>query len=89
MDRTDVRGLVNAMFEEIALVLGGVVSLHPVNNEAIWSLVRGLDRVRQRHLRAVDRSDPDPPFARGDGAEITPHPAVEQFLKNLHADTGT
>jgi len=87
MDKSNVHGLINTMFEEVALVLGGVISLHPMKNEAIWSLVRGFDRIRQRHLRTVDQAESNPPFARDDGTGITPHPAVEQLLLAIREDS--
>jgi len=87
MDRQALRELVTEIFEEEALLLGGIVAVHSVDDEVVWRLVRGLDRLRHRVLQRVDRAEVAPANRprRGNGTE--PHPAIERFIRAIHEDT--
>jgi hypothetical protein len=88
MRTPEVRTLVSELFEEEALVLGGLVATHAVDDELVWSLVRSLDVIRRRTLGRVDEGAspaigedaPKPGVPR-------PHPAIEDFLKRIREDT--
>jgi hypothetical protein len=82
--KAEVRELINDLFEEEALVLGGLVAVHEVNDDLVWRLVRNLDAIRRKTLRRLEDNDPDsggsvPPKR----PNIRPHPAIEQFLLGL------
>jgi hypothetical protein len=86
MDRQTLRELITELFEEEALLLGGIVAVHPVDDEVVWRLARGLDRLRRRVLQRVERADVVPMDRprRGNGTE--PHPAIEELLRAIHED---
>lgn len=78
-----VRELVDAVFEEEALALGGLIVLHDVEDDFIWGLVRSLDAIRLKALRRIEQE-------QGSGGEtgpavgsVRPHPAIETFLADL------
>ncbi len=66
--------LVNRIFEEIGLVLGGLVAIHSIDPEDdfIWRLCKNLDVIRTKILRRVS-PDPKP--------NLKPHPAVEELIR--------
>ena len=50
--KAEAQDLINGLFEEEALVLGGLVALHEVEDDLVWRLVRNLDAIRGRALRS-------------------------------------
>ena len=85
MDIETVRKHLNDLFEELALLLGGIVAVHPVQNETVWAIVRGLDRLRHHAIDKIEAADVKP-FDHVDEIGPEPHPAIEQFLKNLREE---
>lgn len=85
--RAAVRGLVADVFEEIALVLGGLIAVHRVDDELVWRFVRGLDGVRLKAIRGIETRDQE---AMSDSTptepDLRPHPAIEEFLLKLRRD---
>ena len=84
MDKAELRQLVNDLFEEEALVIGGLVAVHRLDDDLVWRLVENLDVIRGRFLRRVDARDAsdsdNDPLTR---ANLKPHPAIEGFLLNI------
>lgn len=82
--KTDVRQIINDLFEEEALVLGGLVAVHVLDDDLVWRLVKNLDVIRGRFLRRIESRD-----ASGEGddsaaqSSLKPHPAIEDFLLNI------
>jgi len=78
--RTEARQLINDLFEEEALVIGGLVAVHRLDDDLVWRLVKNLDVIRGKALRRIE--------AGGDGGNggatarpnLKPHPAIEDFL---------
>jgi hypothetical protein len=83
MDRQAVREIVTEIFEEEALLLGGIVAVCPVEDEVVWRLVRGLDRLRRRVMQRLDDAAHAAPADRSPGAGAEPHPAIERFLREI------
>ena len=84
IEKAEVRQLINDLFEEEALVIGGLVAVHRLDDDLIWRLVKNLDVIRGRFLRRIDAREasengnsPAPP------ANLKPHPAIEDFLLNI------
>jgi len=79
--KTEARQLINDLFEEEALILGGLVAVHRVDDDLVWRLVKNLDVIRGKALRRVEAGDAQVghggPAARPD---LKPHPAIEDFL---------
>lgn len=84
--KTEARALIDDLFEEEALVLGGLVAVHDVDDDLVWRLVKNLDVIRGKVLRRLGDDD------GGDGAtephrraNVNPHPAIEDFLIKLRS----
>jgi DNA-binding GntR family transcriptional regulator len=82
--RTEVRKLLIDLFEEQALVIGGLVAVQRPDDEFVHRLFKSLEVIRGRFLRRLgDR----PPGEGGAAAlrptPVRPHPAIEQFLHSL------
>jgi hypothetical protein len=89
MDRQAVREIVTEIFEEEALLLGGIVAVCPVEDEVVWRLVRGLDRLRRRVMQRIDDASPAAPADRAQAAGAEPHPAIERFLREIREEADT
>ena len=85
LTQSDVRALLQQVFEEEALALGGLVAVYEIKDDVVWKLVRTLAVTRRRVLRRLDasRSEDD---RRTDGPALTPHPAIEEFLIRLREE---
>jgi len=84
ISKAEARRLIADVFEEAALVLGGLLAVHRVDDEFVWRLVKSLDVIRRKAARRIDECD------AGSGAEarrpethLRPHPAIEDFLLKL------
>ncbi len=77
------------LLRESALVVGGLVALHEVEDEFIWQLMRSLHVIGRRSLRRLARRRParraDPQTMQ---VPARPHPAVEEFLNRLRSAAG-
>ena len=82
MTRTEAKQLIDDLFEEEALVLGGLVAVHRLDDEIIWRLVKNLDAIRGKTLRRIEGRGPDDPGSSG-CCDLRPHPAIEDFLIKL------
>ena len=80
--KEEARELLDELFEEETLLIGGMVAVHQVEDDFIWKLMKGLDQIRDRFLRRVeDLSDELLPTRRQ--IKLAPHPAIEHFLLKL------
>ncbi len=84
IDTMLVKEMIRDLFEEEALVIGGLVAVHDVEDDLVWRLIRNLDVIRARVLERLESHAPagrqaDPV---GDPAP-KPHPAVAEFLARL------
>jgi len=74
----EARELIDRVFEEEALALGGMVAVHELEDDLVWRLIRNMGVIRGRVLRELqDR----PAMAANQG--LAPHPAIEGFLTSL------
>ena len=84
MSRAEARGLFAEAFEETALVLGGLVAVHRVDDDFVWRLVKSLDAVCSKVFRRIDERDTAADADAADGeSRLRPHPAIEDFLLKL------
>lgn len=83
-DTVRMRRLVNGLFEEQAMVLGGLVALRRVDDDLVWSVVHGLDGVRRRALRRV--SAPRRGTSCRSERPLEPHPAIQDFLVRIRRE---
>lgn len=83
LSKAEVQDLINDLFEEEALVIGGLVAVHKVDDDVIWRLVKNLDVIRRKMLRRLDDETPDEVEAPPRRPNLKPHPAIEDFLLSL------
>ena len=87
ISKTEAKELINDLFEEEALVIGGLAAVHKVEDDVIWRLIKNLDVIRRKILRRLDDQDPDD---EGGGPpkrpNLKPHPAIEDFLLSLRRE---
>ncbi|MBI3722355.1 hypothetical protein HY251_00140 [bacterium] len=81
MEHKEVRALIGELFEEAALLIGGLIATYDVEDEFIWRLMRNLDLLRQRIFECLEAEEPKTPPAPPNRA--SPHPAVQHFLSQL------
>ena len=81
MTTSEVRELLDDVFEEEALVIGGIAELHGISDEAIDRLIRSLAVIRDKVRRRID--DPLGAPALQPTRVCEPRPAIEQFLARL------
>lgn len=82
MNDANPRALIDDLFEELVLAVGGLIASHPVGDEFVCRMVRSLEVVRSKALRRLsDGQTPGHSLSRNRLA--APHPAIEQFLAQL------
>ena len=82
-DRKEVRKLLDDVFEEEALAIGGLAATHDVGYEVVTMIVRDLSEIRRRaHLR-IDSDFHESESAPNRRPDLTPHPAIEEFLASI------
>lgn len=84
ISKAEARALLAEVFEETALVLGGLVAVDRVDDDFVWRFVRGLDVVRSKAVRRIEDCDAGPGASAAPGeSAFRPHPAIEDFLLKL------
>ena len=84
IDRREVVELINALFEEEALLLGGLIAVHELDDDFVWRFIKNLDVIRDNALRSLeDRKSTSDEATPTTGLDLTPHPAIEDFLLKL------
>ncbi len=79
IEKAEAKKLINDVFEEEALVLGGMAVLQEIDHCLAWRLVKNLDAIRRKALRRVDAEDDD-----GTGqSDFTQSPAIAEFLRTI------
>ncbi len=79
----DATDLVNDLFEEEALVIGGLVAVHEMDDDLVWRLMKHLDVIRGKVLRRLEDQAPADEETPPGRPTLTPHPAIEDFLLAL------
>ena len=84
ISKAEARRLLAAVFEEAALVLGGLLAVHRVDDDFVWRFVKSLDVIRGKAVRRIDECDERPGAdAIRPESHLRPHPAIEDFLLKL------
>jgi hypothetical protein len=80
ISKDEARDLIDAGFEQYALLLGGLAAVQEVDDSLVWRLVENLDVVRDRVLRRLEDLEVD----GGDRSfPHCPHPAIQDFLYSI------
>jgi len=84
ISKADAKELILDLFEEEALVIGGLAAVHKVPDDVVWRLIKNIDVIRRKVLRRLEDKAPE----EGDGGvpkrpNLKPHPAIEDFLLSL------
>jgi hypothetical protein len=84
LSKVETRQLIDGIFEQEALVLGGLVAVREIEDDLVWRLIRSFDRIRERTLYILEgQASGLPGRTEDDGPDLAPHPAVEEFLLKL------
>jgi len=84
ISKAEARDLINDLFEEEALVIGGLVAVHKMDDDLVWRLVKNLDVIRGKILRRLENEAPAEEVApTRRRPNLKPHPAIEDFLLSL------
>ena len=85
--KVEARSLIDDIFREEALVIGGLVANHGLDDDLVWRLVRNLEAIRGRILRRLDDELPlDETVPERERPGVKPHPAISDFLCCLRED---
>ena len=85
--KPEARAIINDLFEQEALIIGGLEALHAIEDEVIWRLIRSLDAIRRKALRRLADEDPtDDDTSEPSEVNRRPHPAIQEFLLKLRRD---
>ena len=79
----DATDLVNDLFEEEALIIGGLVAVHEMDDDLVWRLMKHLAVIRGKVLRRLEDQAPADEKTPPRRPTLTPPPAVEDFLLAL------
>ena len=87
ISKTEAKELLNELFEEEALVIGGLVAVNDIEDDLVWRLVRNLDVIRSKALRRIEAREPnDRNGTPMRYPNLNPHPAIEDFLLKIRRE---
>ena len=83
----DAEQLILNLFEEETLVIGGLIAIHQVEDDLVWSLMKNLDAIRLKTLRRLNQEG----ISRDEDEVVDlpnrkPHPAIEDFLMKIRRE---
>ena len=82
--KAEAREMITEVFKETALVLGGLIAIHGVEDDLVWRFVKSLDAVHSKAIRRIDQRDAASGVASTESeCRLRPHPAIEDFLLTL------
>jgi len=68
--------LINQIFQDIALLLGGVVALHrnEISDDVVWMLTKDLKRLHAQYTNKPKKNQK---------VDLKPHPAIADLIKKV------
>ena len=78
----DAERLIFDVFEEVGLVIGGLVATHDIEDDFIWRLVRNMDVIWTKAVRRLENRG-EHECNISNKRDFKPHPAIEEFLLKL------
>jgi hypothetical protein len=82
----DVRELLDDLFEETALAIGGLIAIHPVDDQVVARLFASLHVIRDKAMCRIEGTQWGESRPQSGHRTSEPHPAVEEFLARLGRD---
>lgn len=80
LTKKQVRKLLIKVFEEEALVIGGMAAMREIDEALLCRLIENLQVIADKSVRKLDTME----FVRGGrNPKVTPHPAINLFLLKL------
>ena|SRR3989338_9101960 len=82
--------LLNSIFKDITLCLGGIFLLHKTDDRLVWEIANSIEGI---YYKSMDRLE----SITGSGVvfdlnngnkDLHPHPAIENLLKTIHLKPG-
>jgi hypothetical protein len=83
-----IENLVRGAFDDTALLIGAVATIHQVEDDLIWTIVKRLDRIRIRLLRDLKGVSRPEDFDSQPLPTPRVHAAVDEFLARNAAGAG-
>lgn len=80
--------LVRDSFDDIALLIGSAASIHNLDDDILWTVMKRLDRIRIRLLRRLGGVTGREEFEPTGVRPPRTHPAVDEFLARNRAGMG-
>ena len=82
--KAKARELILDLFQEEALVIGGLAAVHNLDEDLVWRLMKNFDALLTKTLERVQESDgAGRNHPKDEHLKVTPHPAIEDFLLKL------
>ena len=86
----EARDMVDEIFEEEALLIGGILAVHGMEDDLVWRLIRNLDVIRGRVMRRLNDREEDECDGNGSPEKpinLKPHPAIQDFLIKIRRES--
>ena len=84
ISREEAKKLINDLFEEEALVVGGMAAIHEIEDDLVWRLIKNFDVIRSKILRRLgDKDSTGDEGVTEQSPDVNPHPAIQEFLMKL------
>ena len=86
LNREEVAKIVNEIFREEALFIGGILAVHGMNDDLVWKLIRNLDSIRRKSLRRLYKRCEESGDTGISSIDVRPHPAIQEFLLKIRRE---
>lgn len=83
LTKDEAKELILDLFEEEALIIGGLFAVHEVGDDLVWRLMKNLDVILGKALNRLGNQKAGESTKTEDRASVKPHPAIEEFLLKL------
>jgi hypothetical protein len=82
IEKSETRKIMRAAFEDVALTLGGLAAVYELDDAFIEKFIKGLEAAKTTAFKRIERAglNHEELFTSPD---ITPHPVIEEFLRNI------
>lgn len=85
-DNEKTETLVREALNDVAMVIGSAAILHYLDDDLVWTIMKRMDQIRVRLMRALRNLPVDQAAATTKPLKI--HPAVQEFLTRCQMGMG-